>query len=141
MGLIANAIYLDTCIVIYLVEEHLLFGKHIQRVISENELKKFCHSPLVEMECLVGPIKLQNAALRERYEAFFRQLTRLDITPAIYREAAILRARFGLKTPDALHLATAHHYSCASLWTNDDRLADVAEGFAFNVLAEVKSGG
>ena len=41
-----------------------------------------------------------------------------------------------LKTPDALHLATALHHGCRELWTNDDRLHKVASSLAINVLAE-----
>jgi predicted nucleic acid-binding protein len=54
----------------------------------------------------------------------------------VYFEAAQLRARFGLKTPDALHLATAQHHRCDALWTNDDRLAQVSHGLARNILGE-----
>lgn len=60
-------------------------------------------------ECLAKPIELRDAELIARYEAFFElpttTLTALDRTIAL--EAAQLRARFGLKTPDAIHLATA----------------------------------
>lgn len=36
--------------------------------------------------------------------------------------ATELRARHGLKTPDALHLAAAIACGCNELWTNDGRL-------------------
>ncbi|MCI0654776.1 MAG: PIN domain-containing protein [Methylococcaceae bacterium] len=36
----------------------------------------------------------------------------------IYHNAAVLRAEHGLKTPDALHLATANYYGCTQFWTN-----------------------
>ncbi|NTV15090.1 MAG: type II toxin-antitoxin system VapC family toxin [Desulfobulbaceae bacterium] len=39
-----------------------------------------------------------------------------------------------MKTPDALHLATAQFHGCTSLWTNDDRLCTVAPDFVCNVL-------
>ena len=58
----------------------------------------------------------------------------LPITDAIYDEALQLRARFRLKTPDALHLATAQHYGCTAFWTNDDRLKDAAGALAVNLL-------
>ena len=43
-------------------------------------------------------------------------------------------ARFGIKTPDALHLATAIGHGCAALWTADDRLQRAGHGLAVNVL-------
>ena len=48
--------------------------------------------------------------------------------------AAMLRARWGLKTPDAVHLACAQHHGCDALWTNDDRLARASHGMASDVL-------
>jgi predicted nucleic acid-binding protein len=52
----------------------------------------------------------------------------------MYLQAAQLRARFGLKTPDALHLACAQHHGCDALWTNDGRLAQASHGLAQNIL-------
>jgi predicted nucleic acid-binding protein len=68
------------------------------------------------------------------YEMFFQDYFRLEITPDIYRKAAELRANHGLKTPDALHLATAQNHGCAELWTHDERLNTVAGDLAVNVL-------
>ena len=48
--------------------------------------------------------------------------------------AAQLRARFNLRTPDALHLACAQANGCEALWTNDDRLVSASHGLAINVL-------
>ena len=41
---------------------------------------------------------------------------------ACFERAALLRARHGLKMPDALHLATAQAAGAACLVTNDRRL-------------------
>ena len=43
-----------------------------------------------------------------------------------YRLAAELRAHHRLKTPDALHLATAQSHGCTEIWTNDNRLNSTA---------------
>jgi predicted nucleic acid-binding protein len=59
----------------------------------------------------------------------------LDMPEPVYLQAGQLRARFGLKTPDALHLACAQHHRCDALWTNDDRLAQASEGLALRILA------
>jgi len=52
----------------------------------------------------------------------------------IFDRASRLRAGYGLKTPDALHLATALHYGCDEFWTNDGRLKLAAGGIAVDVL-------
>lgn len=76
---------------------------------------------LTLMETLVGPLKSGDTALAHAYEQLFQQArTRLlPITHTVLREAARLRATTKLRTPDALHLATAQGASCALFITND----------------------
>jgi uncharacterized protein len=135
MGLEPTKVYLDACIVIYLLEAHLQFGSTVRHAFETAENRQFCISPLVELECLVVPLRTENAALVQRYEDFFQQQIILNIEPSIYRHAAELRSRHRLKTPDALHLATANYYGCTELWTNDDRLNAIAITKAINVLS------
>jgi uncharacterized protein len=126
-------VYLDSCIAIYLVEEHSKYCASI-----ENSLAKLngivCYSPLTELECLVLPLRLKRGDLVEKFGHFFALNMQLTMPDSVYREAANLRAEFGLKTPDALHLATARFHDCSELWTNDNRLAGVAGGVAVNVV-------
>ena len=137
MGLNRPRIYLDACIIIYFLEEHPRFGDPIGHAIEFAPDRLFCASPLVELECLVAPLRDNNRSLLERYEDFFREQIVLEIETPIYRLAAELCARHRLKTPDALHLATAQYHGCAEIWTNDNRLNDAAGGMAVNVLAGV----
>jgi uncharacterized protein len=132
-------VYLDTCIVIYLLEEHPQFGSSVRHAFESAGNRQFCISPLVELECLVLPLRTANIALIQRYESFFQQQISLDIAPSIYRQAAELRSRHRLKTPDALHLATAHHYECTEFWTNDDRLSQAATNKAINLLSGLRT--
>jgi predicted nucleic acid-binding protein len=62
-------------------------------------------------------------------------LVSLDLPEQVYLQAAQLRARFGLKTPDALHLACAQYHRYDALWTNDDRLAQASQGLALRIVA------
>jgi len=52
----------------------------------------------------------------------------------VHLQAAMLRARFSLKIPDALNLACAQHHRCTASWTNDNRLAQASHGLAYNML-------
>lgn len=126
-------IFFDACIAIYLVEEHQEHAPRIQERLRGNRAL-IANSPLVEMECLVLPVRERRIELIERFQRFFDLSQRLSISDAVFAKATELRARQGLKTPDALHLATAMHYGCGELWTNDDRLANAAGGLAVNVL-------
>lgn len=58
----------------------------------------------------------------------------LGMPEPVYLQAVRLSSFFGLKTPEALHLACAQHHDCDALWTKDDRLAQASHGLAVNVL-------
>ena len=131
MGLI----YLDSCVVIHAFEDETDTGERVRAALSREQDGRFAVSPLVMLECLVAPIRSGNIVLQRYYEEGFRQFDIIDVTQEAYLHAAHLRARFGLKTPDALHIATAQHRGCSALWTNDQRLASASRGFAVNVFA------
>jgi len=129
-----RTVYLDSCIAIYLVEEHSLYRAVIEDALADlNGL--VCHSPLTVLECIVLPLRLKRDDLVRKFSRFFALNTRLAMPDAVYSEAARLRAEFGLKTPDALHMATAQFHDCSELWTNDNRLAGVAGGIAVNLFS------
>lgn len=130
MGLI----FLDACV---LIHAHEGSPDRAQRVLERMDAQaghRFAVSPLVKLECLVGPMRSGNLVLQRSYEAALARLLLLDMPEDVYLQAAELRARFGLKTPDALHLACAQHHGCQALWTNDGRLAKASHGLAINVL-------
>lgn len=130
MGLI----YLDACLVIYLTEHHARWAEPLADAISRTVEARFGISPLVKCECLVGPIKRGDPVLQRAYTELFDQFGPLDMPEAVYLQAAQLRGHFGLRTPDALHLACAQYHRCDALWTNDDRLAQASHGLARNIL-------
>ncbi len=79
-------------------------------------------SELILLETLVAPLRNGNAQLAANREALWQQPnTRLiPIDQPVLREAARLRASIaGLKTPDAIHAATALLHGCALFVTND----------------------
>ena len=132
MGLI----YVDACLLIYAFEDHPRHGAAVRERLSAAAADSLAISPLVQLECLVGPMRAGNLVLQRYYEDGLRQLVNLPLPEAVFLQAARARAQFGLKTPDAIHLAAAQHHRCAALWTNDDRLAQAAHGLAVNVLKQ-----
>ena len=130
MGLI----YLDACLLIYAIEEDPVLASQVRSALKNEPDARFAISPLIKLECLVKPLKTGDIALQRRYEAGLREFVQLPMTETIFLQAAMLRARFGLKTPDALHLACAQHHGCTELWTNDERLEQAGHGLARNVL-------
>lgn len=133
MGLI----YLDACLLIYAIERDPVFGQRTLAALASKPDETFAISPLTKLECLVKPHKDGDLVLQQYYETALGQLVQLPMTEPIFLQAAQLRARFGLKTPDALHLACAQHHGCEALWTNDERLAVAGHGLAHDMLKQV----
>jgi uncharacterized protein len=122
-------IYLDSCVLIYLIEGHEQRRDEVAFAMAQAEAQ-FCISPMVKCECLVVPCRNGDLRLRQRYLNLFEQFSSLPLPEPVYLQAAELRGRFGLRTPDALHLACAQYHSCDSLWTNDARLARASRGMS-----------
>ena len=131
MGLIN----LDTCLLVYAIEEDPKFGERVRAALAAEAQARFAISPLVKLECLVKPIRDADLVMQNRYETALGQLVLLPMPDAVFVAATHLRARFGLRTPDALHLACAQQHGCTALWTNDDRLARAAYGLSRNLFA------
>jgi len=122
-------IYLDSCLLMYLVEDHALFGSKVAQAMTECADEEFAISPLVSLECLVGPLRAGDKGLAAVYKKAFSQFRSLAMTEQVFEKAARLRAEHGLRTPDALHLACAQAGRCDALWTNDRRFGKAAPGF------------
>lgn len=127
-------IYLDACILIYLIEKHPEYHPTIKTRLTNLPEYQLAVSPLLRMEVLVKPLQDGNMLLKQRYEDFLAQQIWLPIPETIYEQALQLRATHRLKTPDALHLAIARYHGCTDFWTNDDRLNTVASELAVNIL-------
>jgi predicted nucleic acid-binding protein len=125
-------VYLDSCIAIYYVEHHATLSPRVATALfpftGAQPVAVF--SDLTRMECRVWPLRQGNQALLARYDEFFDlpDCIRAAVDTAVFDLATELRAQHGLKTPDALHLATALRAGCEEFWTNDERLAKSASG-------------
>src|SRR5262249_589695 len=91
-------------------------------------------------QVLTRPVKLGDARLEREYRDIllhsegFRLLT---ITSRIAESAAVLRARYNLRTPDALHVAAGLDARCDAFLTNDTGIKRVTE-IAVLVLDELE---
>lgn len=119
----SGQVYFDANSVIYSVEKHLVYWPFLEPFwqAAKGKTIEIVSSDLTLMETLVGPLKSGDGALANAYEQLFQQAqTRLlPITSSILREAARLRATTKLKTPDALHAATALEAGCVLFLSND----------------------
>jgi len=125
-------IYLDSCIVIYLVEKHPDYYEKLMQKIQKNAQARFVVSSLTALEVMVKPKREQDASLIARYQTFLEQFQVEGMNDQVLLEAIDYRVS-GLKTPDAMHLACAKNIGCDQFWTNDTRLTKVAPNWTINV--------
>ena len=120
-----EAVYADANVLIYSVERVQPYAPTLDAFSRDvGALQRpALTSELTALEVLVGPLKAGDTAL----EALFRtalyaspDLRRAPVSRSILERAASLRATMaGLKTPDAIHAATALEHHCDVLLTND----------------------
>jgi len=65
----------------------------------------------------------RDAALLARFDATFASSRIVEITATIIERATELRARYGFRSPDAIHLATAIEERVDMVLTGDASLA------------------
>lgn len=119
----SGLVYIDTMTLIYTVERYPNYFPLLEPMwqTAQTGNLEIVSSELTLMEALVGPLKSGNTILEKAFEqAFLSTSMRLiPITQLILREAARLRATTKLRTPDALHAATAQQVGCVLFVTND----------------------
>ena len=125
-----SAIYLDSCIVIYLIEGPDSFREICYRALAARKTDgvQLCFTGLTRLECRMLPTRKGQQQVLEEYDNFFSlpETRLLLINERVFEMATELRAFQSLKTPDALHLAAALQHGCAEFWTNDLRLKPAA---------------
>ncbi|MEW6088327.1 MAG: type II toxin-antitoxin system VapC family toxin [bacterium] len=123
-------ISLDTSVFIYHFEENPRYLKLTQQIlnfIASQKINAFC-SELIILEILVQPYKKEGNDLIDRYEILlsnFPHLTILPVDRSVLRKAAELRARYHIKSPDAIHLASAINSESEIFIGNDRNLSKV----------------
>ena len=116
-------VYLDTVPVIYLVEEVPNYAELVDRRVSVADVIQVA-SDLTRMECRVKPLREGNTALLHDYDDYFAGVVEelVVLSRTVIDRATDIRARYGFRTPDALHLAAAVVSGCDVFLTNDYRL-------------------
>ena len=116
-------IFLDTCIVIDLVEAKPEQQDKLKILITG---KQAIGSELVRMEARLQALRDQREDLLKVYDSYFERCEMVSFDRELFDLASRLRIDHRIKTPDALHLATAIISRCAQFWTNDAHLAKAA---------------
>lgn len=106
-----STLALDSAPLIYYIEEeprYLPLLIPIVDAIDEGRITCYA-STIALLEVLVKPLREQDEALAREYQEtlLHSRLRLVAVTATVAQEAARLRARYRLKTPDAIHVATA----------------------------------
>lgn len=135
-----GSVGVDAQIVIYAVEPHPIYGPLLLPLWAavQSGTVSVVGSELVLMEVLVGPLKTQDTTRVTAFEQFVIQpgVQLKPITQTILRRAAELRAATRLRTPDAIHAATALILSSTMFLTNDRDFQKVA-GLPVTILDDL----
>lgn len=137
---VSGLVYVDANVVIYSVEQHAIYGPLLQPLwqAAKSKSLEVVSSELLLTETLVGPLRRSDAVLLRDYETALlgTDFRMLPITQLVLREAAQLRATTRLRTPDALHAATALLAGCKLFITNDAGFRSVA-GLSLLILDDL----
>ncbi len=136
----SSLVYVDTAIVIYSVEKVPDYFSALEPLWLRLKVGtlKMISSELTLMETLVLPLRNKRFDLIRAYESLLlaSDLQAFPITQAVLKEAAQLRALTSLRTPDAIHAATAMGENCSIFLTNDADFRKVPD-LPVVVLSEV----
>lgn len=120
-------IYVDTSIFIYHLENHPHMAPLTTALFESVERGRLrCHTTaLTILELNVGPYAKGREDLALAYIALLKNFPHLslhEMTIAIADLAARIRAETRIKSPDAIHLATAMTHGCHAIVGNDPAL-------------------
>jgi len=124
MARAVKRLYLEASCIIYLTEGTSAFTSPIRDRIREHldaPASRLVTSLRSLLECRVRPLRERDDAVLAAYDDLLgaERLEVIDINAAIIERATELRVRYGFKTPDALHLATAIDQNTDAVLTGD----------------------
>lgn len=119
-----QVVALDSAPLIYFIEQRQPYVDLLRpffRGVEAGELS-IVTSVVTLLEVMVQPIRYGDEALANEYQEILlngANVQTVSVTPTVAQVAAELRAESRLKTPDAIHLATALQHQAAAFLTND----------------------
>lgn len=132
--------FLDANVLIYLIEGAPPFAERVREqlglIASAEPDLCVAVSRLSWLECRVGPMKSDDARTLASYDNFFAQpdLICVELTASVVDLATAIRARHGVKTPDALQAACCMQLGNEHLFITGDKTFDKVAGLNTHLL-------
>jgi len=125
-------ICIDTAPVIYFIEENPKYRNVIRPVFVEIDSGNIeaITSTITLLEVLVHPLRVGNETLAGKYRdilLFSEGLTTFEILHEISEIASRLRAKYSIRTPDAIQIAAGIRHGASKFLTNDPNLKKVSD--------------
>lgn len=119
-----QTVFVDTAPFIYLMEGAGPRADKVGRLLEQSTERRvaWVTSLVTYMELLVLPARKGLTALEGKYRDFLTNSEQVSLHPidlSVADAAVEIRARYGLKTPDAIQLATARLCGADYVLTND----------------------
>ena len=126
-------IMFDTAPVIYFIEQHDRYGSIADELFSviRSDGSIYAFSSVITLtEVLTQPLRMSRMDIAEKYRNLLLNSKNFFIYPVdaiIAEKAAELRARYSLRTPDALQIAVSVENNASLFITNDKGLSNIKE--------------
>jgi uncharacterized protein len=123
-------LYWDSCVVIYRLQAVEPWNRRVAAAMGPLEEVRLVVTELTRLECRTGPLRENDREALALFDRFFARadIDTVSMSRTVFELATELRAQHRLKTPDALHLASAIAARCDEFWTNDRSLEKAAAG-------------
>ncbi|NPV68436.1 MAG: type II toxin-antitoxin system VapC family toxin [Anaerolineae bacterium] len=125
-------LYIETAPLIYYVELNPDYTARMDAIVAAIETASIeaVSSVITLVEVLSHPMKVGDQRLIQEYRDILvnsGEFRLVPVTARIAEYAAEMRARYNLRTPDALHVSSAVLTGCDAFLTNDAGLERVTE--------------
>ena len=132
--------FFDASALIYMIEGREPFAGKVRKELAAVARKHpdlgAAVSRLTWLECRVGPMKANDSATLVSYDAFFARpdLAWVELTRDVVELAAVIRAKRGLRKPDALQAASCLQLGADHLFLSGDSAFKRVGGLNVRVL-------
>lgn len=118
--------YLDTNILIYLLERHDTYSELVAAALEQatKAHDSLVTSAITVTEFLAGTVSSNLGTLHK-----VPRLRFVSLDESLAEQAALLQRESNLKIGDAIHLATAIEHRAETFFTNDRQLAKIAKKY------------